>query len=85
MLKIITPDSNREILQTTLPEAMVDSYGEMPNLDGARKALSWADVVVAGPGMGQGEDARRCFIRFWRENAGTAGRVKELLCWMRTH
>ena len=58
MVKIITPDSNREILQTTLPEAMVDSYGEMPNLDGARKALSWADVVVAGPGMGQGEDAK---------------------------
>ena len=59
MLKIITPDCNRGIIQTTLPEAMLYSFQGTPDKGQVEKALEWADVLVAGPGMGQGENALR--------------------------
>lgn len=59
MLKIMTPECNREIVQQSLPEALLDTWEELPKEQTVAKALAWADVVVAGPGMGVGEDARR--------------------------
>lgn len=68
MVKIITPECNREILQSTLPEAMLYSYGDMPEAQQLQKALSWADVVAIGPGLGTGEAA--CFmVRYCLENS----------------
>lgn len=58
MVKIITPDCNREIIQTALPEAMLYSFGGTPDRSQVEKALEWADVLIAGPGMGQDENAR---------------------------
>lgn len=57
MVKIITPECNREILQSTLPEAMLYSYGDMPEPEQLQKALDWADVAAIGPGLGMGESA----------------------------
>lgn len=68
MLKIITPACNREIVQQSLPEAMLYTFEEKPEEEELRKALSWADVVVAGPGMGTGEIAYR-LIAFVLENS----------------
>lgn len=54
MVKILSPECNREIIQSTLPEAMLYSYGDEPDKEEIRKALKWADVLVAGPGLGMG-------------------------------
>ncbi len=55
MLKIITPDCNRKIVQQSLPEALLYTFEGRPDGEAVKKALLWADVVVAGPGMGCGE------------------------------
>ncbi len=59
MLKIISPACNREIIQQSLPEALLYTFEEMPEEEAVEEALSWADVVVAGPGMGCTEAAYR--------------------------
>lgn len=52
MVKIITPDCNREIIQETLPEAMLYTYEAEPMKEKILQAIGWADVIVAGPGLG---------------------------------
>lgn len=51
MVKVFCSEQNREILQGAVPEAM---YG---NKESLQKDLKWADVIVAGPGLGQSEKA----------------------------
>lgn len=58
MVKIIAPECNREIIQRTLPEAMLYSYSGMPKEAEVKKALDWADAVVIGPGLGMGDAVR---------------------------
>ena len=60
MVKVLTPSVNREILQRSLPEAMLatwDSLGKMETE--LRQALDWCDAVVCGPGIGRSEEASR--------------------------
>lgn len=57
MVKILSPECNREILQGALPEAMLYSFRDMPEEGQIRESLGWADVVVAGPGIGTGPAA----------------------------
>ena len=64
MVKIFTPESNRIIVQETLPEALLTTYnGGAAADDGAtlhdllKKDLHWADVVLVGPGLSQSETA----------------------------
>ena len=57
MVKIITPSCNREIVQKSFPEAMLYTFDEMPDLTEVRSSMDWADVIVAGPGMGTGRNA----------------------------
>ncbi len=61
MVRILSGEENRQILQTCVPEAMLSVYDDTP--EGQRKALlealSWADVVAAGPGLGTQEAAHR--------------------------
>jgi len=52
MVKVYCSEENRQILQCAVPEVM---YG---NKDSLIKDLEWADVVVAGPGMGQSAEAK---------------------------
>lgn len=65
LVKIMTPQENRQILQTLLPEAILSSYrnGQEPeNLEKlssqVEKNCGWADVIVLGPGIGQGSTAK---------------------------
>ena len=51
MVKVISAPENREILQTSVPEAL---YGTYEDLAGS---LAWADVIVIGPGIGTGKEA----------------------------
>ncbi len=56
LVKILTVPENRQILQTQLPEAIISCYDPeqeetMQNI--LEKECAWADVIVAGPGLGQ--------------------------------
>ena len=58
LVKIVTPECNREILQTLLPEAMLTTYTgeeELPAV--VEEAVCFADAVVVGPGLGQSVEA----------------------------
>lgn len=62
MVKIVTPEENRVIIQEGLPEALLMTYTLGGMADGSSKelfrdALRWADVVAAGPGMSTGAQA----------------------------
>lgn len=54
MVKVITSEANRVILQQAVPEALFGTEEDLA------EAEAWADVIAAGPGMGRGESARRC-------------------------
>lgn len=49
MVKVITPEENRTILQTAVPEALFGTRRELA------EGLDWADVVVLGPGIGKSQ------------------------------
>lgn len=65
LVKILTEEENREIIQQLLPEAILDTYVPGDTGQDSKKSLKdrlkcgmeWADVIVAGPGMGTGETA----------------------------
>lgn len=50
MLKVLTEETNYTLLRTVLPEAMIATDPV--------KDLEWADVLVAGPGIGTSEEAK---------------------------
>lgn len=65
LVKILTEEANRVILQQLIPEAILATYsGEMlkeHRQDFTKRLqdnLNWADVVVLGPGLGTGEGSR---------------------------
>ena len=71
LVKVLTHENNRGMLQQLLPEAILQTYGgtgdegeeDLP----AKKELGWADVIVLGPGLGQSETALRMTGRILRE------------------
>jgi NAD(P)H-hydrate epimerase len=52
LVKIFTPEENRAALQTLLPEAVLLTYSDKFEEKQLAEALSWADAVVMGPGIG---------------------------------
>ena len=54
MVKVITAEENRVILQETVPEALFGTYEELES------SLDWADVIAIGPGIGKGKESYRC-------------------------
>lgn len=60
LVRIVTPQENREILQSLLPEAILSTYQtQNPDLQMIEDAISWADVINIGPGIGKSETAKR--------------------------
>lgn len=58
LVRILTPEENRVIIQTALPEAILTTYSaEKAEPEIVKEALEWADVVLIGPGIGTGEVA----------------------------
>lgn len=51
LVKVITPEENRTIIQSSVPEALLDTYDNIEN------GLDWASAVVIGPGIGKGKEA----------------------------
>ena len=54
MVKVISAEENRTILQQAVPEALFGSREDLA------RSLAWADVIAVGPGIGQGPEAACC-------------------------
>lgn len=54
MVKVLTAECNRVILQGAVPEAL---YGTYENLN---QSLEWADVIAIGPGLSKSDEAVGC-------------------------
>lgn len=63
MVKVLTSEENRTILQETVPEALLGTY---ENLE---ESLAWADVIGIGPGIGTGEESRKMLCRVIGESS----------------
>lgn len=53
MVRVVSEEGNRVVLQSALPEAMFGSYKDFFS------AYMWADIIAAGPGMGTGKEAEQ--------------------------
>lgn len=58
LVRICTCEENRIILQTKIPEAVLSTYTEDTVKEKIKEAMEWADVIAAGPGLGQSEMAK---------------------------
>lgn len=63
LVKVITPECNRTVIQTLLPEALLSTY-PLEGVDETwlKKEMAWADVMVVGPGMGMSDNAKKMVI-----------------------
>lgn len=53
LIRILTPEENRIVIQTGLPEAVLSTYcSKETEWEGLEKVLEWADVILCGPGIG---------------------------------
>lgn len=53
LVRILTPQSNRLIMQSLLPEAIFTGYDTDSNFRVLSESnVSWADIIVLGPGLG---------------------------------
>ena len=60
LVTVLTPECNREILQTLVPEAVMKTYGEDAGFpEGFDGMIAAATVVVIGPGLGLSETAQQ--------------------------
>jgi len=57
MVKVLTPEDNRVIMQSTVPEALLGTY------DDFEKSEMWADVIAIGPGLGVNKEALKILGR----------------------
>jgi len=62
IVKLLTSQDNREILQTSLPEALFTAYDQEEINTAEREKqlieeIHWASVIVIGPGLGQSDRA----------------------------
>lgn len=60
MVKVFTVEENRTIIQTLLPEAILETWSTNEEQMSSKltQAMAWADVVVAGPGLGVSEQTK---------------------------
>lgn len=64
LAEVLTPYENLQIIQTLVPEAVVSAYNaEMPDEDIIDSAVSRADAIVIGCGMGTTKSARKVLSR----------------------
>ena len=59
LVEVFTVEANRPIIQTLLPEAIVNAYGESDLDEKLAAALARADAIVLGPGLGTSALSRR--------------------------
>lgn len=59
LVRIVTHKENRELIYKMLPEAMLDTYETIEDIDNIAldKSIKWADSVLIGPGIGKDDIA----------------------------
>lgn len=58
-VKIYTHEVNKVIAGCRVPEALIKTYNDVESSkECAKDAVQWADVILLGPGIGKGEEAR---------------------------
>ncbi len=68
MVRVYTPKENREILQETIPEAIVNVYEDENPLAGINECFDWCDVVAIGPGLSF-SDSAKALVKYVFENS----------------
>lgn len=68
MVRVLTALENREILQETVPEAIVNVYDENDPLCEIDECFDWCDVVAIGPGLSF-SDAAKTLVRYVLERS----------------
>lgn len=53
LVKIVTVEENRDIMQIQLPEAIVQGYTKETMEDVLKESCQWATTIIIGPGLGQ--------------------------------
>lgn len=54
LVRVLTPEENRVIIQSLIPEAVLTTFDtNKPDGQALFDALAWADVAALGPGLGQ--------------------------------
>ena len=59
VVKVMTAEENRMILQSTVPEAILSTYNSKLDEQQVIDELKWADAVVIGPGIGTDRTSQR--------------------------
>lgn len=59
LVRVFTPEENRQVMQTLLPEAVLAVYRDDNAAALLARELEWADHIVIGPGLGTGKTAWR--------------------------
>ncbi len=69
LVRVYTPEENRQIIQQTVPEAILTTYsGKRVELQELIEAIQWADVIACGPGIGTG-DVSKSIVKNVLKNA----------------
>ncbi|MDD6057099.1 MAG: NAD(P)H-hydrate dehydratase [Clostridiales bacterium] len=60
LVRVVTPEENRVILQSTVPEAILSTYSaKNPEEACLIEAINWSDAIVCGPGIGTSRAAEQ--------------------------
>ncbi|MCD8124472.1 MAG: NAD(P)H-hydrate dehydratase [Lachnospiraceae bacterium] len=64
LVRVCTPECNRQIVQTALPEALFTPCAEEFSMEQMAELCRWASAIVVGPGLGTGRQATQslCYI-----------------------
>ena len=70
LVKVLTPEENRIIIQSSLPEALLSVYSRNEfDESAAIEAIKWADVVAVGPGIGTDDTAKALLTAVLKSSA----------------
>lgn len=58
LVKVFTNESNRSIIQTSVPEVILSTYENKLNKEKLIEDIQWADAIVVGPGISSSKTAK---------------------------
>ena len=58
LVKVFTHEKNRNVIQKSVPEALISTYDDCINKEQLIQDMKWADAIVIGPGLGQSPIAK---------------------------
>ena len=74
MVRILTHENNRVPIAASFPEALISTYGSTADIPAVmEEGLAWADLVLAGPGIGTAESGKT-LLEILLGDAGAAER-----------